>query len=254
MKIGMFGYPGERLALVKAMHAELLRNGVKEVICLGGLVWGGRVAQDDTDRPGTVLRWLCSQQISTLANDSDRQVAGWRLQGLANTTGYVRKNVRQLLGALTIEEAQWIVSRPAYIGRGDALCCSDVLTIDARFPVPLSRHNSEKLFRVMKESMAFFPSANGPELVVRKQEDGVIEGAPFQDIEEELDSPRAAAVVGGIVGYASVANPVSWGAIVDTNTRRVTLVCMDSKTFKSVPERGRLLAVRNTCHWLDETR
>src|SRR4029077_16426417 len=125
-------------------------------------------------------------------------------------------------------------SRPVYVVKGDALCCSDVLTIDAKYPVPLSRYNAEKLFRVMKERTAFFPSANGPELVVRKQEDGVIESAPFQDIEEKLDSPRAAAIVGGIVGYASGANAVSWGAIVDTSAHRVTLVCLDAHTGKSV--------------------
>jgi hypothetical protein len=87
---------------------------------------------------------------------------------------------------------------------------------------------------------------------VRKQEDGVIEGASFQDIEEELDSPRAAAVIGGIVGYGSPSNAVSWGAIADTTAHRVTLVCLDARTCKSVPERGRLLAVRNTLRWQDK--
>jgi len=32
MKIGMFGYPGERLALVESMHSELIRSGAKEVV------------------------------------------------------------------------------------------------------------------------------------------------------------------------------------------------------------------------------
>jgi hypothetical protein len=254
MKIGLFGYPGERLALVKAMQSELLRLGAKEVICLGGLVFGGRTSQENPDPPATVLRWLRSQEIPTLANDSDRQIAGWRLQGLANTTGYIRRNIRQLLGALTIEEAQWINSRPVHIVKGEALCCSDVLTVDSRYPVPLSRHNAEKLFKVMKERMAFFPSANGPELIARKQEDGAIESAPFQDIDEELDSPRTATVIGGIIGYSSTAAAVSWGALVDTTARHVTLVCLDARTGKSIPDRGRLLAVRSAGHWQDEKK
>src|SRR5438045_3265164 len=114
MKIGMFGYPGEHLNLVKAMDSELKTRGAEKIVCLVGLVWSGRKGQEEVDPPATVLRWLRSQEIPTLANDSDRQVAGWRVQGLADTTGYIRKNVRRFLSVITREEAEWINSRPVF--------------------------------------------------------------------------------------------------------------------------------------------
>ena len=81
-------------------------------MCLGGLVWSGRKPPEDVDPPATVLRWLRSEKIKTLTNDSDRQVAGWRIQSLSMTTGYIRKNVRRFLSVLTREESEWITSRP----------------------------------------------------------------------------------------------------------------------------------------------
>jgi len=249
MKIGAFGYPGENLALVSAMVAELGACGAEQTVCLGGLVWSGRKSQEDPSPPATVLRWLRSQNIATLANDSDRQVAGWRLQSLAMTTGYVRRNVRRFLSVITREEGEWINARPASLAIDDVLCCADVLTMDAQYPVPLSRANASRLFKVMKQRIALFPSANGPELLVRKQEDSVIEPGPFQDIEEELESPKIAAVIGGISGYPALQANVSWAAVVDTTARRLQLICLDAKTMKSVPEKGRMLALRGAFRW-----
>ena len=249
MKIGAFGYPGEKLSLVKAMAAELRSRGASKLVCLGGLVWSGRKAPEEPDPPATVLRWLRAEEIDTLANDSDRQVAGWRLQSLAMTTGYIRKNVRRFLSVITREEGEWIVARPGSLALDDMLCCADVLTMDAQYPVPLSRANATRLFKVMKQRVAIFPSANGPELLVRKQEDGAIEPGPFQDIEERLDSPKMAAVIGGVAGYPALQANVSWGALIDTVQRRLTLVCLDARTMKSVPEKGRLLALRGAFRW-----
>ena len=249
MKIGVFGYPGENLRLVKAMDAELRKRGAEQVICLGGMIWSGRQNQEEVDPPATVIRWLRSADIPTLSNDTDRQVAGWRVQGLANTTGYIRKNVRRFLSVITREEAEWVISRPVFLAVENVLCCTDMLTMDAKYPVPLSRSNATRLFKVMTQRIAIFPSANGPELLVRKQEDGVIEPGPFQDIEEKLDSPRAAAVIGGIAGYPSLQSQVSWGALADSVSNRIALVCIDAKTFKSVPEKGRLLALRGAYRW-----
>ncbi len=249
MKIGVFGYPGENLKLVQAMVAELRKRGAEQLICLGGLVWSGKTNQTDVDPPATIIRWLRTEEIQTLANDTDRQIAGWRLQGLANTTGYIRRNVRSFLSVITREEAEWINARPTFVAVGDVICCTDMLTMDAKYPVPLSRTNAQRLFSVMKQRTAIFPSANGPELVVRKQEDGVIEPGPFQDIEEKLDSPKQAVVIGGLAGYPSLQTNVSWGALADTTLSRISLVCLDAKSLKSVPEKGRMLALRGAFRW-----
>lgn len=249
MKIGVFGYPGENLNLVQAVVAELRKRGAEQVICLGGLVWSGRTSQAEVDPPATVIRWLRSEEIATLANDTDRQIAGWRLQGLANTTGYIRRNIRRFLSVITREEAEWIHSRPAFLAVGDLLCCTDMLTMDAKYPVPLSRTNAKRLFKVMQQRAALFPSANGPELVVRKQEDGAIEPSAFLDIEEKLDSPKVAAIIGGVAGYPALQANVSWAALPDTASLRMSLVCIDVKTLKSAPEKGRMLALRGAYRW-----
>ena len=112
MKLGLFGYPGDHLERVKAVTAALKRQGADQIICLGGLVWSGRKGEEDQNAPATVLRWLRANDISTLCNDTDRQVAGWRLQALENTTGFIKPRIRKLLGVLTREEAQWMYSRP----------------------------------------------------------------------------------------------------------------------------------------------
>ena len=249
MKIGVFGYPGEKVGLVKAMVAELKKRGAEKVVCLGGLIFSGPKSAEDPDPPATVLRYLRSENIPTLANDSDRQVAGWRLQSLAMTTGYIRRNVRRFLAVITREEGEWIMSRPVSLGLENVLCCADVLTMDAQYPVPLSRANATRLFNVMTQRVAVFPSANGPELLVSKQEDGVIEPGPFQDIDEKLDSPKMAAVIGGISGYPTTQANVSWGALVDSTQLRLQLVCLDTKTLQSVPEKGRMLALRGAFRW-----
>jgi len=250
MKIGLFGYPGDHLEPVKALCESLRRHGAEQLICLGGLVWSGRKGEvDQHDSPAGVLRWLRARDIPTLCNDADRQVAGWRLQALENTTGYIKPRVRKFLSAITREEAQWIYSRPMTLPVKDVLCCTDNLTIDAIFPVPLSRFNAGKLFAVMEQKAAFFPSANGPSLLVRKQEDGVLEVSKFQHVEEQLDSPKVAGILGGVVGYPPLNGDVSWGAVVDAEATRVSLICLDAKTHKSVPEHGALLIQRSVLNW-----
>ena len=249
MKIGIFGYPGDSLARVKAMTDALKARGAQSIVCLGGLISGGVENDEDADPPATVLRWLRSSEIRVLGNDTDRQVAGWRLQALENTTGYIRPRVRKFLSAVTREEAQWIFSLRSNLPMENMLFCADNLTIDALFPVPLSSFNAGKLFSVMEQKAAFFPSANGPTLLVRKQEDGVIEGGKLGDIEERLDSPRQAMIVGGVVGYPPLNADVSWGALVDSDALRVALICLNAKDYQSVPEQGRLLIQRAESHW-----
>jgi hypothetical protein len=249
MKIGLFGYPGDHLDRVKTMCEALRRAGAEKQVCLGGIVWSGRKGDDDEDPPATVLRWLRTKEIPTLSNDTDRQIAGWRLQAIENTTGYIKPRVRKFLSAITREEAQWLYSRPSSMPLGEILCCSDNLTIDALFPVPLSKFNANKLFAVMEQKAAFFPSGNGPCLVVRKEVDGVIEGRRFDDMEIQLDSPKVAVILGGIVGYPPINVDASWGAVVDTKSGRVTLICLDAKTHKNTPEQGALLIQRSTPLW-----
>ena len=249
MKIGLFGYPGDQLARTKAVYAALRAQGAESFVCLGGLVWGGRKGEEEPDQPGSVLRWLRSNNIPTLANDTDRQVAGWRLQALTNTTGYLTLRVRKLLAAISREEAQWIYSRPNALPLDNILCCADILTIDALYPVPLSRFNAEKLFGLAAQKAVFFPSANGPSLIVRKQQDGVLEATKFHDIEEQLDSPKIAAILGGIVGYPPLNGDVSWGAIVDSEATLLSLVCLNAKTSRSIPLEGRLLVQRSVVQW-----
>jgi len=249
MKIGMFGYPGDYAARTRAICDALRDRGAEKIVCLGGLAWSGKKEDEETAPPATVLRWLRSNDIPTLANDMDRQVAGWRLQALDNTTGYIKPQIRKLLGAITREEAQWIYSRPGALPFGKALCCADNLTIDALFPVPLSQYNASRLFTVMEQKAAFFPSSNGPGLLVRKQDDNVIEAGKFEYIEEQLDCPKAAALIGGVVGSAPLNADVIWGAIVDSEATRVSLVCLDAKTLKKVPEHGTLLLQRANVSW-----
>jgi hypothetical protein len=249
MKLGLFGYPGDHLDRAKSVSAALKRGGADQIICLGGLVWSGRKGEEDQNPPATVLRWLRSEDIPTLCNDTDRQVAGWRLQALENTTGFIKPRIRKLLGVLTREEAQWMYSRPLTLPIGKVLCCADHLTIDAMFPVPLSKFNAEKLFKVMEQKAAFFPSANGPSLLVRRQEDGVIEASGFDHVTVQLDSPRVAGIIGGVVGYPPLNDHVSWGAIVDDQATELTLVCVDSKTHKSVQTQGALLVQRAAPQW-----
>jgi hypothetical protein len=249
MKIGMFGYPGDHLERVKAVLTSMKRAGAEQFVCLGGLVWSGRKGEEEIHPPGTVLRWLRQNDIPTLCNDTDRQVAGWRLQALENTTGFIKPRIRKLLSVITREEAQWMYSRPASLPFGKVLCCTDHLTIDALFPVPLSKFNANKLFTVIEQKAAFFPSANGPTLLVRRQEDGAIEASGYENIVAQLDSPKAAGIIGGIIGYPPLNADVSWGAVVDTNATEISLICLDAKTQKSVPEQGALLVQRAAVTW-----
>ena len=248
MKIGMFGYPGDHLGHTKAIYEALKARGADRFVCLGGLVFSGRKDEEE-HAAATVLRWLRTQEIPTLANDMDRQVAGWRLQALENTTGYIKPQIRKFLGAITREEAQWIYSRPAAIPIENVLCCTDNLTIDALFPVPLTPFNASRLFAVMDQKAAFFPSANGPALLVRKQNDNAIEATKFGDIEERLDSPKAGVIVGGVLGYPPLNGDVIWGALVDSEATHLSLLCLDAKTYRSVPEQGTLLLQRSVANW-----
>jgi len=248
MKIGMFGYPGDHLERTQALCEALREKGADTLVCLGGLVWSDR-RSDEQDRPGTVLRWLREHNIPTASNDTDRQVAGWRLQALANTTGYIQPRVRKFLNEVTREEAQWLYANPPAIPFGRVLCCADNLTIDALFPVPLTAFNADKLFAVLDQKAAFFPSAHGPSLLVRKQDDNAVEAGSYEDIEEELDSPKAAGIIGGVVGYPPLNAEVSWGAVVDYEATRLSLVCVDAKTLKAIPERGTLLLQRAEVKW-----
>ncbi|HYF49657.1 MAG TPA: hypothetical protein VEJ63_09640, partial [Planctomycetota bacterium] len=196
-----------------------------------------------------VLRWLRSNDIPTLCNDTDRQVAGWRLQAIENTTGFIKPRIRKLLSVLTREEAQWMYARPTSLPIENVLCCADHLTIDAFFPVPLSKFNAEKLFKVMEQKACFFPSANGPALLVRRQEDGAIEAGAFDDMTVTLDSPRVAGIIGGVIGYPPLNADLSWGAVIDGSASEMTLVCVDAKTHKPVPDKGALLVQRATPLW-----
>jgi len=245
MKLGLFGYTGDHLDRTKALCAALKDAGAERLVCLGGLVWSGS-KEDDQVTPGTVLRWLRQQDIATLANDSDRQVSGWRLQALVHTTGFIRPRVRKFLANITREEAQWIFSRPASLTFGKVLCCSDLLTMDALYPVPLTRFNATRLFGVMEQRVALFPSAQGPSLIARRQDDGALEASCYANIEERLDSPKTAALIGGIAGLPPHHKDVSWGAVVDEEATLIQLVCLDAKTLKKAPERGRLLLQRST--------
>jgi hypothetical protein len=243
MKIGLFGYTGDHLDRTQALCTALKSAGAEKLVCLGGLVWSGS-KEDEEITPGTVLRWLRQQNIDTLANDSDRQVAGWRLQALLHTTGFIRPRVRKFLANITREEAQWIYSRPSSLPVGKVLCCTDQLTMDAMHPVPLTRFNATRLFSVMEQRVALFPSAHGPGLIVRRQDDGVIEATPYANIDERLDSPRTAALIGGIAGLPPHHKDVCWGAVVDGEATLISLVCLDAKTLKKIPERARLLLQR----------
>jgi hypothetical protein len=249
MKIGLFGYPGDYIDRLEALMELFKRHEAGQFVCLGGLVWSGRKGEEEHAPPGTVLRWLRDHNIPTLANDMDRQVAGWRLQALENTTGYIVPGVRKFLSAITRDEAQWVFSRPSVLQIGKVLCCTDNLTVDALYPVPLSRLNAGKLFSVLDEKAAFFPSANGPSLLVRKQEDGVLEAGPFQSMEEALDSPKVAGILGGIAGYPPLNSDNYWGAMVDDKAERTTLLCLDAKTNKNQPEQGALLIQRAEYGW-----
>ena len=248
MKIGMFGYPGDHLIHTKAVVDALKENGAEKIVCLGGLVWSAKT-DELISPPGTVLRWLRTSDIPTLTNDTDRQVAGWRLQALDNTTGYIRKSVRQFLNAITREEAQWLYSRPTMLPIDNVLCCADNLTIDALFPVPLTRYNALRLFNVMEQRAAFFPSANGPGVIVRKQDDSVIEASNFQGVEEQLDSPKSGVIIGGVLGHPPLNANLLWGAVADSDGNQVSLICLDAKTHKSVPEQASLLLQRTTMNW-----
>jgi len=249
MKIGMFGYTGDHLERLKAVVAALKRAGADQIVCLGGLVWSGRKGEEEQNAPATVLRWLRANDIPTLSNDTDRQVAGWRLQAIENTTGFIKPRIRKLLSVLTREEAQWMYARPTSLPIGNVLCCADHLTIDAFFPVPLSKFNAEKLFKVMEQKAVFFPSANGPALLVRRQEDGAIEAGTFDDMTVTLDSPRVAGIIGGIIGYPPLNADLSWGAVVTGDASELTLVCVDAKTHTPVPDKGALLIQRATPIW-----
>ena len=248
MKIGMFGYPGDHMGHTKAIYDALLEKGATKIVCLGGLVWSAK-SDEEMSPPCTVLRWLRTHDIPTLTNDTDRQVAGWRLQALDNTTGYIRKTVRQFLNAITREEAQWMYSRPSTLPFEQILCCTDNLTIDALFPVPLTQYNASRLFHVMEQKAAFFPSANGPGLIVRKQFDKAIEASNFQDVEEQLDSPKSGVIVGGVLGHPPLNGNLLWGAVVESDASRVSLVCLDAKTHRAVPEQASLLLQRTTMNW-----
>lgn len=241
MNIGMFGYPGDKVERVEAMCRALRQQGAETLVCLGGIVWGGSRDNGEQERPATVLRWLRSHEIITLSNDTDRQVAGWRLQALSNTTGYILPRIRDFLNVVTREEAQWLYSRPPAQPVGQVLCCGDNLTIDALYPVPLTSFNANKLFAVLDQKAAFFPSANGPALLVRKEADHALDARKYGDVEEELDSPKVAGIVGGIVGHPPLNHEVSWGAVVDGDATRLSLVALDAKTFQPVREKATLL-------------
>lgn len=248
MKIGMFGYPGDYLERTKAMCEALEKRGAETLVCLGGLIISHR-RDDEQGAPASVLRWLRAKDLATLSNDTDRQVAGWRLQALANTTGYIQPRVRKFLAEITREEAQWMYSRPVALPCGRVLCCADNLTVDALYPVPLTAFNATKLFAVMEQRAAFFPSAHGPSLLVRKQDDNAVEAAKYEDIEEKLDCPKVTGIVGGVAGDPPLNGDVSWGALVDAEAARLSLICLDAKTHKPVPERARLLLQRAELHW-----
>jgi|GEM_PF-5203903 len=248
--IGLFGYPGDQLARTTAVCDILKKRGATQLVCMGGLVWSGR-REDEQGAPASVLRWLRANEIPTLSNDADRQVSGWRLQALSNTTGFIQPRIRKLLAEITREEAQWLYSRPTSITIGKVLCCSDNLTLDAIFPVPLTRYNATRLFSVMEQKAAFFPSANGPSLLVRKQSETLIEVAKYQDVEEQLDGLKCAGIIGGIIGHPPLNSDVSWGALVDYQATRISLICVDAKTQKVIPERGTLLLQRTETKWQD---
>jgi hypothetical protein len=248
MRIGMFGYPGDHLERTQALCSALEEKGADTLVCLGGLVWSDR-RNDDQGAPVSVLRWMRASDIPTLSNDTDRQVAGWRLQALENTTGYIQPRVRKFLSVITREEAQWMYSRPPALPFGQVLCCADNLTIDALFPVPLTAFNATKLFSVLEQKAAFFPSTHGPSLMVRKQADNAIEAARYEDVEEQLDSEKVAGIIGGVLGYPPMNSDVSWGAIVDSDATRLSLVCLDGKTRKVVAERATMLLQRTELQW-----
>lgn len=248
MMIGLFGYPGDQIERTQAVCALLKKRGAEKLVCLGGLVFGGR-REDVQGEPGSVLRWLRREDIPTLANDTDRQVAGWRLQALVNTTGYIQPRVRNFLAAISREEAQWIYARPTALPIGRVLCCADCLTMDALYPVPLARFNATKLFDVMEQKAAFFPSANGPTMLVRRQSDGVLEAARYENVEEQLDSPKVAGIIGGILGFPPLNGDVSWGALVDEQATCVSLICLDARTLKPIPERAALMVSRADSRW-----
>ncbi|MCY3020990.1 MAG: hypothetical protein NTW87_18395 [Planctomycetota bacterium] len=248
MKIGVFGYPGDHVEHAQAVYKALKHGGADTIVCLGGLVCGGH-RDDEEAAPGAVLRWLRAEDVPTLCNDTDRQVAGWRLQALENTTGYIQPRVRRFLSAVTREEAQWMYSRPVALPVGNVLCCADNLTIDALFPVPLTSYNANKLFAVLEQKAAFFPSAHGPSLLVRKQDDNVVEAAKYEDVEEPLDCVKVAGIIGGILGYPPLNGDVSWGAIVDGAATHLSLVCLDTKTHASVPERATMLLQQASFNW-----
>lgn len=248
MKIGMFGYPGDHVERTNAVYQALKSAGAKEIVCLGGLIFSGR-REEEQGPPVTVLRWLRSNNIPTLSNDTDRQIAGWRLQSLNSTTGYIQPRVRKFLSAITREEAQWMYARPAAMPVGEILCCSDSLTIDALYPAPLTRFNASKLFGVLEQRAAFFPSANGPTLIVRKQSDNAIEAVKFEGMEDQIDAPKVAAIIGGVMGTPPLNADLSWGAVVDTNAKQISLICLDAKTLKPVPERGTMLIHRAELGW-----
>ncbi|HEY3325510.1 MAG TPA: hypothetical protein VGP72_33975 [Planctomycetota bacterium] len=247
MKIGMFGYPGDNLTRLQAMIKALQQSGATRLVCLGGIIWGGR-RDEEQGPPANVLRWLRASDIPTLANDNDRQVAGWRLQALENTTGYIQPRVRRFLSAITREEGQWIYGRPATLPIGKVLCSADSLTIDAHYPAPLTRYNAGKLFGAMEQKAAFFPSANGPSLIVR-QESGVVDASKYDGIEESLDAVKVAGIIGGVVGSPPLNGDVSWGAVVDEEATQLSLVCLDTKTHQRVPEFGSMLIQRAELHW-----
>ena len=248
MKIGMFGYPGERVDRVEAVIKALQDNGAEKVVCLGGLIYGGR-RDEDPQSAAAVLRWLRANDVPTLANDTDRQIAGWRLQALENTTGYIQPAVRRFLSSITREEAQWIYSRPTVLPFENLLCCADNLTIDALFPVPLTRFNANRLFGVLEQKLAVFPSANGPSLILRKYGNNRLEAQKFDDIEAQIDTPKAAAVIGGVIGAPPLNSEISWSAVVDSDASTISLVCLDSRTLKPVPERAVLVVQQAEINW-----
>ncbi|HYG75001.1 MAG TPA: hypothetical protein VEK08_08370 [Planctomycetota bacterium] len=249
MKIGMFGYPGDHVERTHAMVDALKDAGAKKIVCLGGLIWSGRRGEDDQGPPATVLRWLRNNDIPTLANDTDRQIAGWRLQALDNITGYIQPRVRKILSALTREEAQWLYSRPSALPIEKVLCCSDSLTIDALYPAPLTSYNANKLFGVLEQTAAIFPSANGPSLIVTKETEKLIEASTFDGIDVRIDARKFAAIIGGIAGTTPLNSDVSWGAIVDSEATQLSMLCLDAKTLKKVPERGAILIQRSELNW-----
>ncbi len=84
---------------------------------------------------------------------------------------------------------------------------------------------------------------------MRKQLDQVIEGRKFEHVNEQLDAVKVAAIVGGIVGYPPLNADVCWGAVIDSNATELSLVCLDAKSFRTIPEQGALLIQRSETTW-----